>query len=141
MPEAQREAIFDVSADKYFAAITDFEHYPELLPEVSSIEILKNGKTTRLIKYHIQLIKDISYTLKMTLKEPNLVKWQLESGDLFKVNEGSWEIEAIDEDQCRVVYNLNVGLKVFAPKTITKKLVASNLPRMMNRFYEHAQTL
>lgn len=141
MPEAQREAIFDVSAEKYFAAVTDFENYPNLLPEVSSIEVLSSSDQSQLITYHIQLIKDISYTLKMTLEHPTRVHWKLDSGDLFKVNEGSWTIESTGKNQCKVFYSLNVGLKVFAPKTITKKLVASNLPRMMDRFFEHAKTL
>jgi ribosome-associated toxin RatA of RatAB toxin-antitoxin module len=141
MAGANREEIFDVSAEQYYRAVTDFENYPELLPEVSSIEILEKSDTTTLVQYSVQIVKQISYTLKMTHTFPTQVEWHLDSGSLFKANNGSWTIEPLGDNQCKVTYDLDIALKVFAPKTITKKLVAVNLPRMMKTFYEHAKTL
>lgn len=141
MAGANREEIFDVSAEQYYKAVTDFENYPELLPEVSSIEILEKSDTSTLVQYSVQIVKQISYTLKMTHTFPTEVKWHLDSGSLFKANNGSWTIEPLGDNQCKVTYDLDIALKVFAPKTITKKLVAVNLPRMMKTFYEHAKTL
>ena len=141
MAGANREEIFDVSAEQYYRAVTGFENYPELLPEVSSIEILEKSDTTTLVQYSVQIVKQISYTLKMTHTFPTQVEWHLDSGSLFKANNGSWTIEPLGDNQCKVTYDLDIALKVFAPKTITKKLVAVNLPRMMKTFYEHAKTL
>jgi ribosome-associated toxin RatA of RatAB toxin-antitoxin module len=141
MAGANREEIFDVSAEQYYKAVTDFENYPELLPEVSAIEILEKSDTTTLVQYSVQIVKQISYTLKMTHTFPTQVEWHLDSGSLFKANNGSWTIEPLGDNQCKVTYDLDIALKVFAPKTITKKLVAVNLPRMMKTFYEHAKTL
>lgn len=141
MAGANREEIFDVSAEQYYKAITDFENYPDLLPEVSSIEILEKSDNATLVEYSVQIVKQISYTLKMTHTFPTHVEWHLDSGSLFKTNSGSWTIEPISDKQCKVTYDLDIALKVFAPKTITKKLVAVNLPRMMKTFYEHAKTL
>ncbi len=141
MAGASREEVFNVSADSFFNALTDYESYPELLGEVDSIDILDKNETSARIRYNIQIVKKISYTLKMSQSRPHSLKWELESGDLFKKNEGSWTIEELGDQKCRVTYQLDVGLKIFAPKTITNKLVAVNLPRMMQSFYDHAKRL
>ncbi|MFW7381906.1 MAG: type II toxin-antitoxin system RatA family toxin [Oligoflexus sp.] len=141
MADTSREEIYDISAEKYYQALVDYESYPKLLAEVSSLDILENNEKGALIRYNIQIVKTISYTLKMTHHRPNRLAWTLDSGSIFKVNNGSWDIEELGPNKCKVRYQLEVGLKIFAPKTITNKLVAVNLPRMMQTFYEHAMSL
>lgn len=141
MAGASREEVFNVSAESFYNALTDYESYAKLLGEVDSIEVLEKSESTARIRYNIQIVKKISYTLKMDQNRPKSLKWELESGDLFKKNEGSWTIEDLGDHRCRVTYQLDVGLKIFAPKTITNKLVAVNLPRMMQSFYKHALDL
>ena len=134
MAGASREEIFDVSAEKYYEALVDYEYYPKLLPEVDSIDVLEKNDSAAKIQYNIQIVKKISYTLKMKQSRPNSLEWSLDSGSLFKTNTGAWKIESLGDDKCKVTYNLDVALKVFAPKAITNKLVAVNLPRMMKAF-------
>jgi len=141
MAGASREEVFDISADKYFQALVDYNHYPELLSEVNNIDVLENSEDGALIRYNIQVVKTVSYILKMKHQRPHRLEWHLDSGSIFKTNSGSWEIEPIGPAKCKVRYNLDVSLKIFAPKAITNKLVAVNLPRMMRSFYEHAKTL
>jgi ribosome-associated toxin RatA of RatAB toxin-antitoxin module len=141
MAGASREEEFAISAEKFYAALIDYKNYAEILPEVNEIEVLEQTEEHARIRYHIHVVKKISYTLKMTHKRPTLVKWELEDGNLFKKNDGCWQIEPMGDDKCRVKYELDIALKVFAPKTITQKLVAVNLPRMMKSFYEHAANM
>lgn len=142
MAGTSREDEFDISAEQYYKALLDYEHYPKLLSEVSSIDVLEKSEEAARIRYNIQIVrKSISYTLKMKHERPHRLQWDLESGDLFKVNKGCWEIEELGPKRCKVRYQLEVGLKIFAPKAITNTLVAVNLPRMMRAFYEHAKTL
>ena len=141
MAGATREEVFDISAEKFYNALLDYEHYADILPEVDSIDILEKNASTARIQYNIQIVKKISYTLKMTHEKNRRVAWELEAGNLFKKNSGSWLIEDLGNDRCKVTYDLEVALKVFAPKAITNKLVAVSLPRMMNTFYEHAQNM
>lgn len=142
MAGASREEIFDISAEAYYRALLDYEHYPELLSEVSSIDILENNEKSAKIRYNISIaMKSISYTLNMTHTPNKRLEWDLDSGNLFKKNHGCWTLEAVGKDKCKVTYELEIGLKIFAPKAITNKLVAVNLPRMMRAFYEHALQL
>ncbi|MBC7532687.1 MAG: ubiquinone-binding protein, partial [Oligoflexus sp.] len=39
MAGAAREEVFNVSAEQYYASVTDFKKYPEILPEVGAIKI------------------------------------------------------------------------------------------------------
>lgn len=141
MAGATREETFDISAAKFYAAVVDYEHYPKLLPEVDAIEVLDKSEKAARVRYKISIVKTFSYVLKMTQKRPEGISWELESGDLFKSNSGSWEIRSLGPEKCQVTYKLDVNFKVFAPSAITNKLVAVNLPRMMQAFYEHAKSL
>lgn len=141
MAGAAREEIFNVSAEKYYAAVTDYNQYPKILPEVGSIKIKNQTPNSASIEYTVNLIKTFHYTLKMTQNAPTSLTWDLEEGSLFKKNSGSWTITALGPNQCKVSYNLEVDIKLFAPKSITNALVAVNLPRMMQSFFEHAKTL
>ncbi len=141
MAGASREEVYDVPAEKFYAALIDYASYPEILGEVDEVEVLDYDETSARIQYTINIVKSFSYILKMTQKRPELVAWTLESGSIFKVNQGHWKITPQGPKSCKVQYELDVDLKVFAPKAITNKLVAVNLPRMMQSFYEKAKAL
>ena len=141
MAEASREEIFDISAEKFYESLLDYENYAEILPEVDSIDVLECSEEGAKVQYNLNIVKKFSYTLKMTHDRPKSLVWDLDSGSLFKKNSGRWGIEDLGDDRCKVTYSLDVGLKVFAPKAITKKLVSVGLPRMMNAFFEHAKSL
>jgi coenzyme Q-binding protein COQ10 len=140
MAGASREEIFPISAEKYYAALVDYQHYPKILGEVDKIDVLEFSEQAARIQYTIQIVKSFTYILKMTQKRPEKVAWELESGSIFKKNVGHWTITPMGPDRCKVAYNLDIELKVFAPSAITNKLVAVNLPRMMQAFFEHAKT-
>ena len=108
---------------------------------MDGIEVKNQTDTSASIEYTVNVIKTFRYTLKMTQKAPECLAWDLEDGSLFKKNSGRWTITPMGPNQCKVNYNLEVELKIFAPKSITNALVAVNLPRMMQSFYEHALTL
>ncbi len=140
MAGASREETFEVAAEKYYEALLDYKQYPKILGEVDKIDVLEFSETSARIQYTISIVKSFQYTLKMTQKRPELLSWELESGSLFKKNSGKWTITALGPQKCKVSYSLDVDIKVFAPSAITNKLVAVNLPRMMQAFYEHAKT-
>ncbi|SMF76591.1 type II toxin-antitoxin system RatA family toxin [Pseudobacteriovorax antillogorgiicola] len=140
MAGATREETFDIPAKQFYNALLDYEHYPKILSEVDSIDVLEKDEHQAKIQYNIHIVKKISYTLKMTHDRPRRVAWDLHAGSLFKKNSGEWLIEDLG-DKCKVTYSVDVALKVFAPKAITSKLVSVSLPRMMNAFYEHARNM
>ena len=141
MTGVSREETFEISAEKFYAALVDYASYAEILTEVDDIKVLECSETSARIQYSINVVKSFSYILKMTHKRPSFLSWELESGSIFKQNSGQWRITPTGPNSCKVNYNLEVDLKVFAPKIIVNKLVAVNLPRMMQAFYIKGQAL
>lgn len=139
MAGASREETFDVSAEQYFKAVTDYNNYTKILPEVDAIQVKNKTANSASIEYTVTVIKSVKYTLKMTEKAPTLVSWELEESSLFKKNNGSWTITPVGDKQCKVAYNIEIDLKIFAPKSIINALVATNLPKMMQQFADHAK--
>jgi coenzyme Q-binding protein COQ10 len=141
MALANRTEIYDIDINKLYDVILDYAKYPEFVDGVDSIEVLESSESGALVKYSINLIKQFTYTLKLTHEKPNKVSWVLESGDIFKSNVGGWDLKDLGDGKTEVTYSLEIGLKIFAPKMIVNKLTSSNLPSMMKAFIDRAKSL
>jgi coenzyme Q-binding protein COQ10 len=143
MARAEKTEIFDVPLDKFYKAIVDYRSYPNFVEGMRSVEILNESPDGATVKFNLSLIKDISYTIKLTHK-PNLeVSWSLVSGDLMKVNNGKWTLKDLGQARTEVTYSLEVELKGFLPGLgmIEKTLVTTNLPMNMKAFAKRAASL
>ena len=69
------------------------------------------------------------------------IEWSFVEGDIFKDNKGSWTFTAEGKDKTKAVYDIEVEFGIFVPGLITKKLIGSNLPSMMKKFKERAESL
>ncbi len=141
MPSVDRTATFNASIENIFSVLKDFRSYPEFVEGVEAIEILEESATNVRAEYSVNMVKEFKYILNISLNEPNSVSWELESGDLFKKNNGHWNLKKISDNKTEVTYGLEVEFKGFAPKMIVNKLVKTNLPSMMKSFQERAEAL
>lgn len=141
MPMARETKVFAVSREKLYQAIVDYEAYPKFLEGVDKVQILNQTTSSTVVKFSLNLIKEVSYVLIMEHNPLESVRWKLESGDIFKKNEGGWVLEQIGEHETRATYTLDVDLRVFIPKMISKKLISGNLPRTMESFYNRAKCI
>jgi len=139
MANASRTETFNVDINKIYDVIVDYAAYPDFVAGVSSVEILEQDDTSARVKYSLNLIKKFSYILELKQERPNKVSWSFESGDIFKANTGSWELNDKGDGTTEVTYNLNVDIKGFVPKAIVNKLTTSNLPAMMDSYHERAK--
>ena len=89
MAKAERTEVFEVSADKFYAAIINYRAYPEFVDGMKSIEVKDEGTDTPTVTYGLSLIKSITYTLKMNHKKNQEVSWSLVTGDMMKINNGN----------------------------------------------------
>jgi len=87
------------------------------------------------------MIKKLKYILKMEEKAPNKLTWSFESGDIFKVNSGSWELKDLGNGTTGVVYNVEIEVKGFFPGAgmIVKTLTEVNLPNMLKAYEDRAK--
>ncbi len=70
----------------------------------------------------------------------NSLTWELDSGDLFKVSNGSWVLES-EADKTKATYAVEAKFKVFVPSPIAKALVNVNMPNMMSSYKKRVSEL
>ncbi len=141
MANATRTEIFDVDINKIYNIMIDYKKYPEFVTGISEIEVIEQTETSAKVKYTVNLIKKVSYVLNLKQIAPTEVSWSLDSGDMFKVNNGKWTFKELGENKTEATFSSEVAFKVFAPKMIVNKLVGSSLPAMMKEYHQRAKSL
>ena len=138
MADAQTTELFDCTPEEFFNLVSDYEKYPEFLTEVSDCHIVETDGNRKLVEYSVSLIKKFKYKLWMVEEAPNKITWTLDSGDIFKVSNGSWHIT--DEGgKARASYKVEAKFKGFVPSPIAKGLVSVNLPNMISSYKKRIQ--
>lgn len=143
MARAERTEVFDVPLDKFYQAIVDYKAYPKFVDGVESTEVANESTDGATVTMNLNLIKRISYTIKLNHKKNQEVNWSLVSGDMMKVNNGRWTLKDLGQARTEVTYSLEVELKGFLPGLgmIEKTLVNTNLPLTMKAFAKKAASL
>lgn len=143
MAKAERTEIFDVPCDKFYKAITDYKSYPSFVDGMKSVEVVTGTAENATVKFNLSLIKEVTYTLKLTGVPNQSVSWSLVSGDLMKVNNGGWKLKDLGNGKTEVTYSLEVELKGFFPGLgmVEKTMVSTNLPMNMKAFAKRAASL
>ena len=89
MAKAVKTEIFDVPADKFYKAIIDYKSYPQFVDGVESVEIKNESADGATVTMNLNLIKKISYTIKLNHTPNKEVNWSLVSGDMMKIIMGN----------------------------------------------------
>lgn len=139
MANATRTETFDVDINKLYDVIVDYARYPEFVDGVSTTKVLSQNETHAKVEYSVNMIKSFKYILATTQQRPNKISWVLDSGDLFKKNDGSWTLKDLGNGKTEVTYALEVDFKMFAPNAILTALTEKNLPVMMQSFLKRAK--
>lgn len=143
MAKAERTEIFDVPCEKFYQAVTDYKSYPSFVDGMKSVEVVSQNGEDATVKFNLNLIKEVTYTLKLSGKKNQSVQWSLVSGDLMKVNNGGWKLKDLGGGRTEVTYHLEVELKGFFPGLgmVEKTMVSTNLPMNMKAFAKRAATI
>lgn len=140
MATASRTEIVDVDINKLYDVIVDYASYADFVDGVSSTKVLSQSDTSAKVEYSVNMIKSFKYTLATTQVRPTKVSWVLDSGDLFKKNDGQWNLVDLGGGKTEVTYTLEVDFKMFAPNSILTALTQKNLPVMMESFFKRAKS-
>jgi len=134
MPQATRKEVWNAPIEKVFAVLTDYESYPEFVDGCSSVSVISQDESGAEVEFGLNLIKKFKYKLKLSHTAPTTVSWTFDSGDIFKKNEGAWELKDLGDGTTEVNYGLEVEIKGFAPKSIVNSLTEKNLPAMLKSY-------
>jgi len=140
MPGASSSITINTPIKVIYDVVTDFETYPEFLPETREVEIIKKNAKSAQVEFTIKLIKTIRYMLDYKLTPPKKVVWSYVEGD-FRDCSGSWVFTEQGKGVTEATYTVDVEFGLFVPKKITEMLVGRNLPVLMNSFKERAEGL
>lgn len=139
MASASRTEVVDVDINKLYDVLVDYSKYPEFVDGVSGIKILAQNETSAKVEYNLNMIKSFKYTINLKQERPTRIAWNLDSGDLFKKNDGEWKLKDLGNGKTEVTYTLDLDFKMFAPSSILSALTEKNLPSMMNSFFKRAK--
>jgi len=138
MASAEAKEVFNCTKEEFFKIISDYEKYSDFLSEVDQCEIIETNGNKKLVEYSVSLIKTFKYKLWMTETPNDSITWQLDSGDFFKVSNGSWHLT--DEgEKVSAIYKVEAKFKGFVPSPIAKGLVSVNLPNMMKSYQKRVK--
>ncbi|MCP3105145.1 SRPBCC family protein [Myxococcus sp. K15C18031901] len=139
MPGATRTIVINAPVEKVFDVISNFERYPEFLPEVKEIRTSNRKGDTVDVHYKVDVVKTIRYTIRAVQERPRKLAWTYVEGEVMKDNKGSWLLEPEGEGKTRATYNVEMALGALVPKAIVNALVDTSLPKMLDAFKRRAE--
>lgn len=143
MAKASLTEVFDVPVEKFYKAIIDYKSYPSFVDGVTSVDVKDESSAGAQVTLNLNIIKQISYTIKLSHRPNQEVSWSLVGGDMMKLNNGRWTLKDLGQGRTEVTYSLEVELKGFLPGLgmIEKTLVNTNLPMTLKAFAKRAASL
>jgi len=142
LDKAQASEIIDVSPENFFKVISDFESYPDFVPEVKKAKIIDRKENVLRVEYEIFMIKTIKYVLDLTLQPPTKLTWTLAEKGFFKQNDGSWELKPLEKGKkTQATYTADLSFGLIVPKPIITMLTSQQLPQMLKKFKARAESL
>jgi coenzyme Q-binding protein COQ10 len=134
MAKVSQTIEIEASPKECYAVISDYESYPEFLKDLKDVTIEKQSGQNAEVTFTIEVIKRISYTLKMHGKPPAHLSWSFIKGEIIKDNKGEWVLEELDDGCTKATYNVEVSFGLLVPGAVAKALTSSNLPAMLQSF-------
>ena len=131
----------NVPPEKLFDVITDYEKYPEFLPEVKKVKVDAGQGSIKEVTYTVDIkAKVINYTLKHTAEKPHKLTWTMIKGEMMKGNDGTWVLKAVPAGT-EATYSIDLKLSALVPGFIEKALAEQSLPTLLQNFKNRAEKL
>ena len=143
MATASRSVTVNVSPEKMFDVIVDYEKYPEFLPEVKKVRVDAGQGAIKEVTYTVDIkAKVITYTLKHTAEKPAKVAWTMIKGEMMKGNDGTWTLKAgTQPGTTDATYTIDLKLSSLVPGFIERVLAEQSLPGLLANFKKRAESL
>ena len=137
----EEKRIVAAPMDVVLGVITDYERYPEFLPEMGLVRVVSRDDTAVVVEFQLEFIMKVTYQIRITETPPDAVSWVLEESRMMSVNDGSWKLKSLDDGTTEVVYGLKVELKGRIPDSVSDRLTEKALPQTLARFKDRAETI
>ena len=147
MPQAQRSIEVSVPPEAFFDVVQDYTRYPEFIPELKRVRVLRKTETSQDVEFEVELSlplgikKSVRYSLAFIADRPKSVRWRLISGEVLKGNTGSWTLRPVGENRTEATYSIDLSFGALVPKAISNFLADQSLPRLLSQYKARAESL
>ena len=139
MPRAECDIVIAAPIERVFDVIVDYERYPEFLPDMRVSEVISRHDGVSVVRFELELVMKLSYTLRLVEDRPHRVTWSLENAKMMVENEGGWTLTQRPDGQTQARYGIEIKLRGLIPKSVTTRLVGETLPETLQRFKERVE--
>jgi len=137
---ASKSIVTNVPMSAFFATITDYTAYPQILDDIQSATIVSREGNVVTVAFTLKvLFRTFDYTLRMVEAPPDGLTWTLVSSGTLSQNDGSWRLEAAGPSQTKVTYWNELAPRSWLPKSFINALVRISLPRMLRKWTAYAE--
>jgi ribosome-associated toxin RatA of RatAB toxin-antitoxin module len=147
MPISETTIETFVAPLEFMDVVLDVEKYPKFLPEVKKVEVLSKSATALRARFHVAvafagLDVKTEYTVDYTIDRDALsVTWALHASPDLTVNEGAWRLTETADGETVAHYRAEIVTSLPIAPEIQKAFADSQLPAMMQKFQERAESL
>lgn len=142
MAGAKHTTVFNVSIDQLWDVISDYDGYADFVEGLESIQVTRREGKEVWADYVVSMFgKKVHYTLKHTETPKKKLIWEMTEGEMFKFNNGGWDLKELGPDKVEATYTVDVGFPLFVPKAIVNTLTGTQLPSMMKAFEDRAKKM
>ena len=128
MERTESEMVVHAPPDLCFSVATDYERYPDWLPDVQKVVVLERDDTGRPCAVAFQVGafgRSANYILLYDYTEaPTRFSWSQREGDITYALNGSYRFEPNGDGSTTVHYELDVGLRVLVPGFVRRRAEA-----------------
>ena len=104
---------------------SDFEHYPDWLPEVQQVVVLERDGLRRpcVVAFQVGAFgRSANYILVYDFSEaPSAFSWSQREGDITYALDGTYRFSTADDESTNVHYELMVGLRIPIPGFVRRR--------------------
>jgi ribosome-associated toxin RatA of RatAB toxin-antitoxin module len=128
---ASHSVVVDADADTCFAAITDYETFPQWQAAVKEVDVLSRDDAGRGrdVRFTIDAkLRQVGYTLRYSYDPPHLVTWDYVEGDVKSVD-GEYTFEEDSEGRTVATYSLAIDPGVWLPGPVKSMLTDQVMKR------------
>ena len=114
-----------------FAAITDYETFPEWQLAVKRVDVLSRDDHGRGLEVRFTIdakVRQVGYTLRYSYEPPHLVSWDYVDGDVRSVD-GEFVFEDQRDGTTMATYSLRIDPGVWLPGPVKKLLTDQVMKR------------
>lgn len=140
MAGAEKTIIINAPPNVVYDVIVDYEKYPEFLDEMDEVKILKRNGNVVDAEYTANVVKRVSYSLRLTGTPHTSVRWSLLKASFMKSNDGGWTLEDLGDGRTKATYGLEVRVSRLVPNRIVDMLTVKTLPKTLEAFKKRAES-